>query len=322
MSQLISQYNYMKRDETDIEAYQQMSRNKRALEFVGSFLHWAFGLMDAETARDFDNKINSLNSETGRIYNISNEQTSLIKETIELNNKTLADFKNQTNRIKELMRDFQRTKEFVVGLHSDIVFTQGITIMKLIIMEHQRVLQQILHSLEDVVAGKITQLIPKEKLSEDLRHIETLLKENQKLPIDFNVENPLHIFKYSKIATSLYGNRLLLEVTLPIVERDTYTAYKVIPIPTNINNNTIIINPSRHYVLINSTYISAPISSSVKFRKCSRKSNEYRILKSLLSSYAASQLNLCVAKPNEVKFGNYFRTSLPAEDINCGLYCT
>lgn len=251
MSQLTSQLNYMKRDETDIEAYQQKNRKQRAIEVVGSFLHWAFGLMDADTAKDYNNKIDKLDSEIIRIHNVLNEQTSLIKETIDLNNKTVADLQHQLKRINEYVKTYQRTQEFVHFVHSELIFTQGLTVMKLVIMEHQRISQQILHCLEDIVSGKITQLIPKEKLAEDLLQIETLLRENQKLPIDFNVENPLHIFKYSQIATSLYGNRLFLEVTIPIVEREIYTAYKVIPIPTTIQNNTVIINPSTHYVLIN-----------------------------------------------------------------------
>lgn len=252
INQIKNHLNHMRRDEMDIEAYQQKTRNKRSIEVVGSFLHWAFGLMDADTARDYDTKINDIQNTSARFHNILKEQTILIKEVINLNNKTLSDFQYQINKLKRYVN------EYVVSIYShfnfvkaEIIFTEGVTLSKFIMMEHQRYSQQILRCLEDVVSGKITQLIPKEKLISDLIEIESHLRENQKLPIDFNVENPLHIFKYSKISASLYGNRLLLEVTIPIVERETYTVYKIIPIPATINNNTVIINPSTHYVLLN-----------------------------------------------------------------------
>lgn len=250
--QLTSQLNYMKRDEYDIEAYQQKNSKKRSIEFIGSILHWAFGLLDADTARDYDTKIENLNNADARTFNILNEQTTLIKETIELNNKTSANLQFQIQRIKTFTNDYQnKLNELSNYMNLQLLFTQGITIMKFITMEHHRISQQILRCLEDVIAGKITQLIPKENLVEDLTQIGTLLKENQRLPIDFSKENPLHIFKYSQIATSLYGTRLLLEITIPIIERDIYTVYRIIPIPILIHNTMAIINPSTYYVLTN-----------------------------------------------------------------------
>lgn len=250
--QITSQLNHMKRDELDIEAYQQKSRSKRSIEVVGSFLHWAFGLMDADTAREYDDKINQIQNSSSRFHNLLQEQTILIQEVINLNRKSFEDFQFQLRKLKQFVNqyiyEFYSHLKFV---QAEVVFTEGTSLAKLIIMEHQRISQQILRCLEDVVSGKITQLIPKNKLTSDLLEIETHLRENQKLPIDFNIENPLHIFKYSKISASLYGDRLLMEVTIPIVERESYTVYKIIPIPTTINNVTIIINPATNYVLMN-----------------------------------------------------------------------
>lgn len=148
-------------------------------------------------------------------------------------------------------------------LQAEFFIAQGITLVQLKMLEHQRVSQQILNSLENAVSGKITQLIPKDRLIKDLEYVESRLKENQKLPIDFYHENPLHIFKYSQIRASLYGNRLLLELIIPVIERQKYTIYKIIPIPISINNATVIIEQSTKYIAMNnddSQYI--PISET------------------------------------------------------------
>lgn len=84
---------HMKRDEIDIQAYQQKpndktTRKRRAIEFVGDFYHWAFGLMNAATAREYEKKVENSQFDEKRLHNLAEEQTILIKESIITNNKT------------------------------------------------------------------------------------------------------------------------------------------------------------------------------------------------------------------------------------------
>lgn len=247
-----TQLHHMKRDESDIEAYQQNVRKRRAIEVVGSFLNWAFGLMDAEKARDYSNHLNILGQDNKRFHNLFREQTLLVKEVIEMNNKTKSHFDDQLRKLYTSIRSyFQNNKSYQKQLETELVFSESMIIADSIATEHRRISKQILHCLEEVVSGKITQLVPKEHLFNDLVEVQSLLKENQKLPINFHIENPLHIFKYSQVSASLFENRLLLEVTIPIIEREVYTVYKIVPIPTVIHNNTVIINPSINYILLN-----------------------------------------------------------------------
>lgn len=254
LDQLSTQLIHMKRDEIDIQAYQQKTshRQKRAIEFIGSIYHWAYGLMDADTARAYDDKIQRLANDSSRFHSILQDQTLLIKESLRVNNQTFNHFHRTLNKIMHMVNVYARESWHRVDwLGAEVGFIEGVTVMKNVISEHRRFSQQILRCLEEVVSGKIIQLIPGERLIGDLIEVEKLLRENQKLPIDFTSENPLHIFKYAKTLSSLYGNRILMEVTIPIVERASFTAYEIIPIPTVINNSTIIIKPSTHYVLLN-----------------------------------------------------------------------
>lgn len=258
--------NYMRRDEVDIEAYQQkpMNRQKRAIEFVGDILHWAFGVMNAETAREYDERITQLAEDNNRIHNLEEEQTILIRESLAITNKTADILNGQMKRLQDYVsRYVDNTHDHLNWVQGELSFTEAVLFIKILETEHNRITQQILKCLEDVVTGKITQLIPKENLVKDLFFIEKLLREDQKLPIDFAIEDPLHIFKYSKIVSTLYGDRILMEVVIPIIEREKYTAYEIIPIPTTINDHTVIIKPTTKYILINDNgkdYI--PITSS------------------------------------------------------------
>lgn len=246
--------NHMIRDESDIEAYQQKNfdRKKRAIEFVGDFFHWAFGLMNAETAREYEHKIENLQNDSSRFHNLLQEQTILIKETLSLTNITITRLQDHVKKIVETINEYvYNTYTKINWIHTQIVFSESISLIKMLESEHHRLSSQILNCLEEIVTGKITQLIPEDRLTKDLTEISKYLKEEQKLPIDFFIENPLHIFKYSKIMSTLYGNRILMEVNIPIVERGIYTVYEIIPIPTLVNNKTVIIKPSSRHVLLN-----------------------------------------------------------------------
>lgn len=246
--------NHMIRDETDIEAYQQKgdARKKRALEFVGDLLHWAFGTMNADAAREYDRKIQNLHNDSSRIHNLLGEQTVLIKETLVLNKKTQSDLSGQMRKISDRVNRFiQSTYMQFNWLDTEVAMSESMTMIKMLESEHKRLTTQIMRCLEDTVSGKITQLIPQDKLINDLVQVSKFLKEDQKLPIDFIIENPLHIFKYSQIVSTLYGDRIMMEVNIPIVERGIYTIYEIIPIPTTVGINTVIIRPSTRYVLLN-----------------------------------------------------------------------
>lgn len=265
VDQLQVQIEYMNRDEIDITAYQQehATRSKRSLEIVGDLAHWAFGIMNADSARKYDEKINQLQNVTERIHNFQQEQLVLIRESIGVNNDSVIQLQAQIFKLNQTLENyFYWETQHADFIHTESIIHQTVTMAKLLVMEHQRIAHQIIKSLESAIIGKISQLIPVNKLTSDLFLLQSNLKDNQKLPINYGRENPLHIFKYSKISASLYGKRLLIEVCIPIAEREVYTIYKINPIPTTINNHTVIIKPSTQYLLINdmgNEYI--PISS-------------------------------------------------------------
>lgn len=273
-----TQIDYMKRDEIDINAYQQKQTEtetdsnshhiqKRAIEFIGSAFHWMFGLMDADTARAYDEKINELIKKASKLEFQHINQTVFIQETIgTINNsfhKVNIQMTQLNNKIDFYLSQLESWNMQLLRIEAETEMLKAETVMQNLISEHKTISRLLLKSLENAISGRINQLIPSFNLQRDLFAIHRILPMNQMLPINFTVENPLNIFKYSKTSASIFGKRFLLEITLPIIERQQYVAYEIIPIPTLINNKTIIINPSMQYVLINtggSEYI--PISKN------------------------------------------------------------
>lgn len=134
--------------------------------------------MNAAKAREYDQKITNLQNDSDRIHSLQQEQTLLIKESLALNNKSINELSHQLFKIKESVNYYyDATNIRISWVHAELTFTEAVTIIKMIETEHFRLTRQILHCLEETMSGKISQLIPKDRLTNDLIQTERLLRE-------------------------------------------------------------------------------------------------------------------------------------------------
>lgn len=81
--QLISS---MQRSELEIFTYviptRTEAKKKKAIEFIGSFYNWAFGLMDADSARDIDAKILATQGAVNEIRSLGLTISTFAKENL------------------------------------------------------------------------------------------------------------------------------------------------------------------------------------------------------------------------------------------------
>lgn len=94
-------------------------------------------------------------------------------------------------------------------------------------------------------------MIPNSLLSDELKRISSTLNANQQLPIDPEHENALTIFKAATFKATLFNNRIIVEINIPIAEREQFHLFKTTPIPVISNNNTFITTPFSTFFLLN-----------------------------------------------------------------------
>lgn len=144
-------------------------RNKRApFEFMGRFANMAFGIMDADTARNYDGKINELQSEAEVNRKLSREKISLIKGVIEINGRAFKDF---SERIVGLENETQNIL-YRLNITDNYVITEGrlrdiVSIATLILIDHTKLATQVEDILDDSIRGKLSELIPIDHLERD-----------------------------------------------------------------------------------------------------------------------------------------------------------
>lgn len=246
INQMLGELDHIIRDVRDIEAYQQNQRQKRAVEWVGAAYHYAFGLTDAATARKYHAEVIANKEATHRINNMVGEQTTLIKETIAVTNGSIQQLKKHIFALENKLNITSNRQ-----LYLSEILSNSFDIIQLMMLEHRRISKQLKAALENSASGKITQLVPISRLQEDLKAIERLLNDDQRLPVNVEYENPLHVFKFSTATASLFNTQLMVEITIPIIETEHYATYQIIPVPTYINGYNIIIIPSTRFVLVN-----------------------------------------------------------------------
>lgn len=237
----------MKDDESYIEAYQEKYNNKRRdkrhLQFIGSFMNWA---------KNYDEAIANIQNVETRWHPID-DQTIIIKAMLNTTNIALKDFEENVKKL-ENKDDTQKKNMSAIDakIQKEKQVENTITFLKLLIQDHKLQSTQILGLLEKSNHKFITNLVSFDDLYTDLMYIQYSLEDNQRLPINIkNQDDPIHILKFSTIKSSLYGNKLLIEINLPIIERQRYSLYEIIPIPINDNDRTLIITSTLRYVLIN-----------------------------------------------------------------------
>lgn len=191
--------------------------------------------------------------------NLAKEKTTLLERSIELSNKTFADFEKNIirlgNEISELrakqiddMREGNRLRD-IAGVAT------------LIMMDHNKLSTQIKNALDGIMNGGIAELIPIHELEKDL--IRIILEKNQALPTQIKGNGIYGIKNFVTTKATLYSEKIFLEIGIPVVERIYYSLYKAIPTPVKIENQFFILTPTSKYFLLNSIDTTYNLHSDV-----------------------------------------------------------
>lgn len=240
-------------------------RERRApFEFMGRFANMAFGIMDADTARDYDQKINELQSEAETNGILSKDKTSLIEGVIRLNNKTFTDFKEKIIGLE----DETQSIIYRLNISDNHMITEGrlrdiVSIATLILIDHTKLATQIEDILDESIQGKLSGLIPINNLENDFAQIQMKLGRNQILPTNLGHNGIHNVGKFISTKATLFEKRIFIEIGIPVVENDQYVLYKAIPVPARLHGQLVVMSPASKYFLLSlqgASYI--PLSDS------------------------------------------------------------
>lgn len=189
--QLEHQLQLLYADEDRLMSY----RAKRFIlcETCGKVNHFLFGVMDSETARGYDEAINNVSMAAIQNRNLIRNQSAVFEAALHFNRNVFGRYESEINALSQKSNN---QSDKMVDIQLEITEQALIQVTKLLITEYYRIFGQIRRTMTDARSGKINELIPAEQLKRDLAKIELTLGSHQRLPIDDDHENIMHIFNF------------------------------------------------------------------------------------------------------------------------------
>lgn len=218
-------------------------RSRRApVEIVGTAAKYLFGILDSESAKEYEKNINTLKSNQSFISELTKKQTTLIEGLITLHNTTISEVQTQLIAVNTYIRKMEeKTSNQGEKIHTSTHFNSLASSITLTLMHHEELSNKIYNLLTNTIHGKITDVIPPIQLKINIREIGKHLKNNIILPTNVENENIYEIFKYTSIKSILHQNKIIIEFSIPLVDNEQFIFYKTTPIPINNKTNCIII---------------------------------------------------------------------------------
>lgn len=192
-------------------------------EFCGEIAHYAYGILDKKRTEEYATFINENRNETIRNRQLIYNNTVFAESMVLYTNTTFNKVAKAINNVKDNLAKFTAEQNKYVDNMMALIKVQMInSVITMANNEHTRMHNKIRRTLENAREGKISELIPKEMIKTELTKIQPLLKPIQRLPLDPNSEDAWHIYKYSTISSILFKDKIMIEIKMPIAEREDY----------------------------------------------------------------------------------------------------
>lgn len=261
-----------------LNSYQTISsRKKRApLEIVGTLGHVLFGLLDSEDAKFYNEEIDKIRLVNQNQANLLEKQTIIVESILRLGNKTNTEIKKLN---KELARTIGSVKTQANLLQWKTQFNTLATTVILAFLQQETQMDKIINLLSHTLKGEVTSFISLDQLHSNLKIIKESLRTEEELPINISKDNLYNLFKTSSIHSILRDNRLLVELTIPILSTTIFKLLKTIPIPIHNSNQFFIIEPSSNMFLTNVVRNQYIPLTELEFKDCRSLSNNRSICK-------------------------------------------
>lgn len=236
-------------------------RFKRGLfDGVSYAFKWLFGTPDAEDAKYYTEAIESICQQNHESNLLMKHQVHIMSDAISNYNKTAQGLLLNEQKLNDNVNKFNNFARNVTDRVNSLTFTQTkighFNLLSQIISELNEELDQIISA---ILFSKQNTLHPSVITPRHLYYelLKIKINSNFEFPIDNNNIEGIH--KYLQICqlSVIYSNKnLIYAIKIPLVTKELYQLYNLVPLPTKSLNSTSIysfINPNFPYLLLSTT---------------------------------------------------------------------
>lgn len=290
-----SEYQRMQYDMDLLDINKKISKREAPLAFIGKLDHDLFGLVDEESAKSYENKINELILSINEQHTLDANQTTFVKKSLITTQQVTENLQKNLNKL------YIAFKSTALGLNTSLsteslkIELNSLTnIASLIVLEHRGITEKIVHK-------NPADLIDFNTINDDFRHIRDKLGHDHMLPIKIKTRGD--VYKTLRISTSgvkISRSALLLEINIPLVENKKYELFESTPIPIIHDGAMFGIKTVQKYILANMNIKEYVEISENELNKCHEIEMYERICQTT-APIVVNDFNTCEA---DILFGD------------------
>lgn len=253
---------YLHKSEVDLKNLINNKRTKRAwLNIVGDALKTAFGTLDEADAKYYNGIINQINKNEYNLGKLLKQQIMVVNSTIANFNNTITDLNKNSKIFEENLIQISNYSRKINNRYLALELKQNLdehfSLLNLVITTLQNeittVMDTILLSRSNILHPYVItpfQLI--EELSKTIPH----LPSSSTYPLPVSRENAHKYLELLTIKCFFTDNRIGYVLSIPLVNRNQFNLYKLIPLPVLDNSTSYykFILPSFNYLAISENH--------------------------------------------------------------------
>ncbi|XP_028171358.1 uncharacterized protein LOC114360768 [Ostrinia furnacalis] len=222
------------------------SRRRRGLiNAVGSVANTLFGVLDEKFAEQYQKDITLIHDNEQHLASLWRNQTSIVEAEYNLLKRSEEAINKQHKLVNKHLIKIENAVNI---LNSEVFNISQANYMTLtavaasnMIHELRNMQETLLNTVTDVYHGRFNfHLLSPEQLRNELSVIASQISSELTLPID-NIHVSLqNIYHLLNIKARMCEDYLLFEIKVPLVGRDSFEIFHLIPVPTATNHSKMI----------------------------------------------------------------------------------
>lgn len=230
-------------------------RKRRGLiNGIGYVANSLFGVLDEQFAEKYEKDIATIRSNEHHLAALWKNQTSVVEAEFNLLKRTKDTMEHHHKLIHQKINNIENSlnqiNEGIQNLSLSSDFIETAMIANNILFSLRNIQVTLLDTITNIYNGKFNfQLLSPEQLRHELNIISGQLPKDLSSPIDsFNLAD---IYNLLQVRTRMSLKYLIIEIKIPLIGRDMYEIYRLIPLPYLIGNQTTTVVPIAEYAAIN-----------------------------------------------------------------------
>lgn len=295
---------------------QHLERKKRGyFNGIGNLARTLFGVLDEDFAVKYQQDIENIQTNENYLLELLKNQTMIVEAENNIMKKNELFMNKQFQLIHNFINETESRLSRIESRVETLITMNDLNAISLtaslIITNLRRTQEMLLNSLTNIYRGHLDKhLFTPNELVRQLHIISARMPRRLSLPVRNLQENIKDMYKLLYVKARITKQFMLFELHIPLTSDDDYTAYRVIPLPIQLQSETRILQTETEFIAINfkkETYISY---SESHLQQCLTSNEDDYICNADLPVYNLNNRNA----PCEARMFSQ-RPTLPCEAI-------